>query len=618
MDNFNHIVQALDHSASIIIMTDQDGNIRYVNRTFEKKYGYSAKEVIGQNPRILKTDYHPKEFYKNLWDTILSGKTWKGEFRNKTKNGQEIWENVIISPVISETGEITGYIAVKEDITGLKKTIEKLEESNKRYFSLVEDAPAMICRFDRKGRITYANTKYLETLFPERDDVKGTSFFHYLPERDKKIIKKHIRDLSYDSPILEYENKVILNNGDLRFHRTVCRALFNSNKEVVEYQAVSMDFTGQKETEDALSSYQKKLNAIFNNSLVGIAVFDNKGNITLANEHYLQMMGYDSVEDINNITYKKYTHPDFLEQTQQKVDALLRGDIDNFHISKKYIRKDGSEFWGDLFVSPIRGENGELIEIVGMLIDNTVRKNMELQMQENEKELKKLNETKDKLFSIIAHDIKNPFNVILGFANLLTINFYEYSKEDIKKYVGKILNASENVYKLLDDLLIWAKTQMGQMKVQKEYLNLSNIVAEIMLHFKVLSDQKNITMTREMPEEAYVFADNEMIRFVIRNLLHNAIKFTPARGKIVCRGSFLPGVFKIEIEDSGIGISKSKLDTLFNMSDIMKTKGTNHEKGTGLGLHLSREMILKNDGTISVDSAVGKGTTFTITLPLNP
>ena len=617
MDNLDHIVQALDHSASIIIMTDRNGNIRYVNRTFEKKYGYDREEVIGQNPRILKTDYHPAEFYKNLWDTILSGKTWKGEFRNKTKQGKEICESVIISPVKSETGDITGFIAVKEDITGLKKTIEELEESNKRYLSLVEDAPAMICRFDTEGKLTYANTHYLETLFPEKDDITGISFYHYLPEKDKKIIQKHIRKLSYDSPILEYENKVILNNGDIRFHRTVCRALFNSNNEVVEYQAVSMDFTTQKETEDALLSYQKKLDAIFNNSLVGIAVFNNKGSIILANEHYLQMIGYNSIDELNNITYKNYTHPDFLEETQKKVDALVRGDIDNFHISKKYIRKDGSEFWGDLFVSPIKGENGELIEIVGILIDDTVRKNMELQMHENEKELKKLNKTKDKLFSIIAHDIKNPFNVILGFANLLSMNYYEYSKEDIRKYIGKILSASENVYKLLDDLLIWAKTQMGQLTVKKEYLNLSDILTEILLHFKVLSDQKNISLINEMPEDAYVFADNEMIRFVFRNLIHNAIKFTPAGGEVICRGSLLSGSFKIEIKDTGIGIAKERLPALFDMADFMETRGTNEEKGTGLGLHLSREMILQNNGTISVDSTVGKGTTFTITLPVS-
>ena len=615
MSNYNQLIQALDYSASIIVMTDRDGTIQYVNNTFEKKYGYTQDEAIGLNPKILRTNYHSKEFYENLWETILSGKTWQGVFRNKAKDGRLLWENAIINPIISETGETTGFIAIKEDITDHKRTIDELEASNKRYLSLVEDAPAMICRFNKDGILTDANTQYISTFFPEKNNVKGLSFYHYLPEEDKKIIQKQINELSIVSPIQEYENRIILNDKNIRWHRNICRAIFDSNNNIIEYQAVSMDFTHLKETEDALITHQNKLNAIINNKLVGIGVNDIFGRVKMVNDQYVKMMGYNTEYDLYNCHYKEYSHPHYHEETEIKMDALIAGEIENFHITKKYIRKDGSEFWGDLFASPIKSETGEIIEIVGMITDNTARKEMELQMQKNEKELKHLNKTKDKLFSIIAHDIKNPFNVILGFANLLNSNYEEYSKEEVKGFISKILNASESVYKLLDDLLIWAKSQMGQLKVSPGRIVINDIIVEIFNHFHLIANQKKISLVNNLSDDFIVLADFEMIRFVFRNLIHNAIKFTPENGQIICRGRVENDNCVIEVEDSGIGIRAEKLPTLFDMSDIMETNGTNEEKGTGLGLYLAREMTLKNSGTISVTSVIGKGTTFSVGLP---
>ncbi len=615
MSNYNQLIQALDYSASIIVMTDRDGAIQYVNRTFEKKYGYTREEAIGLNPKVLRANYHSKEFYKNLWDTILSGNTWQGVFRNKAKNGRLLWENAIINPIISDTGQITGFIAIKEDITNHKRTIEALETSNKRYLSLVEDAPAMICRFDKDGILTNANNQYIKTFFPEKNDVTGLSFYHYLPEEDKKTIQKQISELSIDSPIQEYENRIILSDKSIRWHRNICRAIFNSRNEIIEYQAVSMDFTHLKETEDALISHQNKLSAIINNELVGIGVSDLNGNLKIINKQFVKMMGYKTVYDLYNCHYREYTHPDYIEDTQHKMDALIAGSIDYFHITKKYIRKDGSEFWGDLVASPIKSEIGEIIEIVAMITDNTARKEMELQMQKNENELKKLNKTKDKLFSIIAHDIKNPFNIILGFANMLNNNFDNYNKDEIKGFINQILNASESVYKLLDDLLIWAKSQMGQLKVSPDRINTNEILDEVYNHFHVIASQKKINLINDLLGDILIIADFEMIRFIFRNLVHNAIKFTPENGQIICRGRVENDRCVIEVEDSGIGIRAEKLPTLFDMSDIMETKGTNEEKGTGLGLYLVREMRLINSGSISVTSVVGKGTVFTISLP---
>ena len=615
MSNSNELLLALDYTDSIIVMTDTEGNIIYVNKTFEKKYGYTKEEALGKNPRILKTDFHPASFYKDMWDTIASGKTWQGVFRNRAKDGTLLWENAIINPVKSESGEITGYIAVKEDVTDFRKTISELEVSNKRYLSLVEDAPVMICRFNPLGKITYANSLFTETFNLSSKDLEDLFFIEKVPEDRKEEIRKNIYSLTPEKPIYEFQCQLNLNNKK-RWYKSICRAIFNSRNIIREYQVVSMEFTKLKETEDALIENQSKLKAIINNRLVGIIVFDKNKKFVLSNDYFLEMTGYGSFDELEKVSLDAFTHPDYKDTTMEKVEALLKKEIESFHISKKFIRKDGSEFWGDAFVSPILSETGEVVQIAGIIVDSTVRKRMEMRMKENEKVLKELNKTKDKLFSIIAHDIKNPFNVILGYANILSTNFDDFTKEELQSFADKILNASETVYKLLDDLLVWAKSQMGQLKVVKDKINLKNVVIDIFNHFSVMAQHKKLNLVNNVPDDTYVYADYEMIRFVIRNLVHNAIKFTPDKGTISINAHIDGENCIIEVSDTGVGIKEEKLGSMFDMLDIMEDKNTNDGRGTGLGLYLSKEMILKNDGNIDVKSTEGKGTTFTITLPL--
>ena len=609
------LILALDYTDSIIVMTDTDGNILYVNKTFEKKYGYSKEEALGQNPRILKTEFHPAKFYRKMWETITAGKTWQGVFHNRTKNGTLLWENAIISPVISDSGEITAFIAVKEDVTDFRKTISELESSNKRYYSLVEDAPVIICRFDPKGRFTYTNNQFNNTFKTSTSEIKGKYFFDILPEDIRDEISQNIFGLTVDSPIYEFQCNLKIDNKT-RWYKSICRALYNSRNNIKEFQVVSMEFTQLKETEDALKENRNKLQAIINNRMVAIAVYDRNLDMVLFNDYFFEMFGFNSEKEAYRTDFHELTHPEYIEVTKKRIHALFSKEIDSYHITKKYVKRDGTAFWGDAFVSPIMSDSGEVVQIAGMIINSTARKAMEHQMKENEKALKKLNRTKDKLFSIIAHDIKNPFNVILGYSNLLSNNFDGFSREELKSFSDKILIAGENVYKLLDDLLVWAKSQMGQLKVVPEKIDLNKIGTDIVNHFGVMADQKNISIINNIPENTFAYADYEMIRFVVRNLVHNALKFTPENGKISM--SYLPGkngTCTFEVSDTGIGIRNEKLDTLFDMMDIMEDKNTNDGRGTGLGLHLSRDMIIKNNGSIDVRSTVGKGTTFTIKLP---
>ncbi|MCT4644347.1 MAG: HAMP domain-containing histidine kinase, partial [Carboxylicivirga sp.] len=254
------------------------------------------------------------------------------------------------------------------------------------------------------------------------------------------------------------------------------------------------------------------------------------------------------------------------------------------------------------------------IEIIGIVTDINSKKEIELKLKEREVKLKELNTTKDKLFSIIAHDIKNPFNSILGFTSLLRSNLEIYSKEEIKTYIEQIAVSSENVYKLLEDLLIWAKSQLGQMTVTPQYFGLKNLVDTANENFLMHARRKQISLINDVDEQ-FVYADINMLKFVVRNLIHNAIKFTHADGEVRCSVTAVDDFVVLSVKDTGIGIRPEKLDNLFDLNTYVLTEGTSAEKGTGLGLHLSKDMIDKNCGKIEVRSEVGRGTEFLVYIP---
>ncbi|UCH13193.1 MAG: hypothetical protein JSV22_08750 [Bacteroidales bacterium] len=233
-------------------------------------------------------------------------------------------------------------------------------------------------------------------------------------------------------------------------------------------------------------------------------------------------------------------------------------------------------------------------------------------------ELVELNKTKDKFFSIIAHDLKNPFSSVLGFSELLNREFKELREADKLKYLHAINEACKNIYNLLENLLTWARSQTGRIVLKPTTFELKPLIEKNITLLKENLLKKNISIEYDKSDYNSVFADYDMISTVIRNLLTNAIKFTPEHGKIVVKCSKNGEFVELSISDTGIGMSAKELDNLFKIDKSLSKTGTAGETGTGLGLVISREFIEKNGGSISVKSEEGKGSVFFLELPINP
>ena len=238
----------------------------------------------------------------------------------------------------------------------------------------------------------------------------------------------------------------------------------------------------------------------------------------------------------------------------------------------------------------------------------------------SEKKLLQNNATKDKFFSIIAHDLKNPFNSMIGFSQLLTENFDNLKISEQKQYIKYIHQGIDGTHNLLDNLLIWARTQSDTIEYEPNNENLFLLTVGIIKLLKQSADKKSLNLINQIKDDIIVFADKNMIETVLRNLISNAIKFTKKDGEIVLTSRLVTNKDKqdfveISVKDTGIGISSEILSKLFVISENTSTKGTNNETGTGLGLILSKEFIEKHGGEIWVESAKGEGSVFTFSIP---
>lgn len=249
------------------------------------------------------------------------------------------------------------------------------------------------------------------------------------------------------------------------------------------------------------------------------------------------------------------------------------------------------------------------------------KKNSEIEealgkLAESEEKYKQLNASKDKFFSIIAHDLRNPFTTLIHLTEILIDSKEELSEEEEHEYLIHIKDASRNTFNLLENLLKWSRSQTGVIEYTPQPLDLSNLAQETVSLLSGQAIKKGITLENGIPNETYVEADPEMILTVLRNLTTNAVKFTPQDGSVTLKARKLNGTVEVEVSDTGIGISEEDKEKLFRIDVKNKAIGSlQSEKGTGLGLILCKEFILKHGGDITVESSPNKGSTFRFTLP---
>jgi len=354
-------------------------------------------------------------------------------------------------------------------------------------------------------------------------------------------------------------------------------------------------------------------NSILNNIGDPVFVKDDQSRFVIVNDAFSTIFSL-SRENIIGKTLAEDVSPEEQEIFLKIDKQVLEDGIENINEETLTIRGGKTRTISTRKTRFIDSEGKKYL--VGVIHDITERKKSEVSLKESEQQLKELNTTKDKLFSIIAHDLRTPFTNIIGLTGLLIDNSIDF--EESEKYI-KILNSSaKNTLILLDNLLNWAKSQTGQLIFKPEKIIISNVIQEIIALNKLHSDTKSISVSYTSSNDLEVFADVNMLRTVLRNLISNAIKFTNTGGHVNIKSILKNNHVEISISDNGIGMNEEKHKFLFEIISNTTTLGTANENGSGLGLVLCKEFVNKNGGTIWAESEEGKGSCFKFTLPLNP
>lgn len=314
-------------------------------------------------------------------------------------------------------------------------------------------------------------------------------------------------------------------------------------------------------------------------------------------------------------TYNSVIHPDFVDLVDKEIQRSIHENTP-YNISYQVVCSDGSIKWVNENGQGVFGREGQLQYIDGVIIDATALVNIQEKLRQNEARLIELNKTKDKFFSIIGHDLKNPFSALINVSSLLMENRRNFSEAEMDEVLKMVHSISQNTYSLLVNLLEWAKSQSGNIQMRHEVFDLKNLAIEcIELHHE-LAENKKIRFENQLPAEMKVFADRNMIKTVVRNLISNAIKFTREGGEVRLTARENEGFAEVAVADTGVGMDEKTIDSLFKIDSTSSHKGTAGEPGTGLGLILCKEFIEKNNGRIWVESELGKGSVFCFSVPL--
>jgi len=370
--------------------------------------------------------------------------------------------------------------------------------------------------------------------------------------------------------------------------------------------------TELQDTNRQMTNEKNKYLTIFESSYSPVVLLNEDLKITNMNQEAIKL--FTDLNISGSIYYNDNSSDASFKKLNEQILKFLKSKPNETNFESHLLTNHGNLLF-NVKLKKMQDVSNKFNGTVILLDDITERKQAEEKIEENRKALIKLNADKDRFISILAHDLRSPFNTLLGFSELLSENSRECNSDEIEDLATNIHKSAQQSFNLLENLLNWARAEQGSITFIPRKLRLIDVCNDILETLSITAKKKSIFLNCRVEDNLNVFADGEMLKTIIRNLVSNAIKFTNKGGAVSIIADQSKENVTIRVSDNGIGIPGNDLPKLFDISEKISTAGTSGETGTGLGLLLCKEFVEKHGGKIWAESEEGKGSEFIFRLP---
>jgi PAS domain S-box-containing protein len=646
--------QLIENVNSIILHIDLTGKILFINTFGLKFFGYEPEELIGKS--VIGTIFPAieSETGRNLEELIYDilhnpSKYEYNENENIKKDGTQVWIFWKNTPILDASGKCVEVLSVGIDITERRRAEQELKEAWEIIYKITDVLPDPVCFKDGEGRWVYANKAMLELLDLVGKEVIGKTdyelaetneFFHDVFERMVETDRSAWRTKTH----LRFEEKIKSRDGLEKVLDVIKVPIFNESGNPSGIAMIARDVTLQKEVEKTIKQSEQIHREIVN-GLPLPAFVVSRGKIVFVNREAAKLFPKIKEEKIDDLSiFKAYFKEEDFQKfeevitsskviTEKQEDTRKVNDLASINVETL----DGEKVFSVSFVPILYGTTPSLlvlpVDITKYVLYSSylekVQKELIFQkyqlerinkeLHEKNSELAKLNATKDRFFSIIAHDLKNPVYGVKNLSDEFLRSFDELTEEEKREFIMAINASSTKLADLLENLLLWSRTQVGSINFNPVEINVKYLVENVLSFFQETAKQKNIVMLSRVDEHSTAYADVNCVSTILRNLISNAIKFTNEGGIVRVFSKEIEEDGKpfvqVSVQDNGVGIPYEAQEKLLELDYYYTTPGTKSERGTGLGLNIVKELVRMNGGRLWFESTPRVGTTFHFTLP---
>ncbi len=646
--NLKKLTVAVEQSSVMILITDLNANIEYVNPKFTEVMGYTLEEIKGKTPNILKSGHHPQSFYKNLWNTIKKGESFSCEMKNIKKDGSFLWENANITSIKSKQGKIINYLKIAEDITEKREINFALKESEQQLSDA--EAIAQMGSFDlnistQEGFCS--NNFYSITQIPIKKPLHFKEWRKLMHPDDVKtndiVLEESIKSGHYHHEFRIFTKKT----KQLKWIQGVGKIEINTDDNVKHFKGIIQDITSAKKQEllknviydiakdsnldnslyEILKIVQKQLGKLLDTTNFYVGLLNKEKNTIelpfMADEKdsFKEIPATNSLTSyvlktkksllINKIELAKLIEEGVIKTTgtlpevwlgvpleiNQKLIGLLA--VQNYTNSKAYSEEDK-----------------ELLEFVSSQISHSIhRKKQEEDLFLALEKATESDRLKTAFLQNISHEVRTPMNGILGFTDLLKNP--DLTSEKQQKYIEIITKSSNRLLNTLNDLMDISKLETGQVKITKTEMVVCDELNQIQGLLKFDAKEKGLKLVLDPPNfnnELKIITDNSKLNAILTNLVKNAIKYS-FEGVINFGCKERQNYLEFYVNDQGIGIAKSRQKAIFDRFVQADIEDVDVHEGAGLGLSISKSYVEMLGGKLWVKSKVGEGSQFYFKIP---